>query len=70
MADNNVIKFRRVEKKPTKPDKPTPQAQQAPRGPKLPANQLSLIAWAAIIGAATSIVQVQQSGSPLSVIHL
>lgn len=62
MADNNVIKFRRVEKKPTKPDKPTPQAQQAPRGSKLPANQLSLIAWAVIIGAAIIIVQVQQSG--------
>lgn len=59
MADNNVIKFRRVEKKPTKPDRPTPQA---PRGPKLTTNQLSLIAWAVIIGAAIIIVQVQQSG--------
>ena len=61
MADNNVIKFRRIEKK---PEKTSPRPGQGPgrKGPPMPANRLSLIGWAAIIGAAIVIVTVQQSG--------
>lgn len=61
MADNNVIKFRRIEKKPDKKQPPPGQGGR-PRSPQIPANRLSLIAWAAIVGAAIAIVFVQQSG--------
>ena len=60
MADNNVIKFRRIEKRPEK--KPEPPQGAARSEPKVSAGRLSLLAWAVIIAASVAIVVVQQSG--------
>jgi hypothetical protein len=60
MADNNIIKFRRIQKKPDK--KPEPPRQAGAQGTKMSTGRLSLIAWALIVAVAAAIVFVQQAG--------
>jgi hypothetical protein len=59
MADNNVVKFRRIEKKPETPKRPSGSAPDE-RSP--PDGRLSLVAWAGLVAAAVAIVLLQQSG--------
>lgn len=62
MADN-VVRFRRPEKK---PETPRPGGQKPdgrkPGRPAMSQGRLSLLAWAAIVGIAIAIVAAQQSG--------
>jgi hypothetical protein len=60
MAGNNVIKFRRIEKRPEK--KPEPPRRATAEGAKMSPGRLSLVAWALIVVVAVAIVFVQQAG--------
>jgi hypothetical protein len=62
MADNNVIKFRRIQKKPAKTAQPKPQSSNAARTGGLSGGQLSVVAWVLIIIVAVAVVALQQAG--------
>ncbi len=60
MADNdNVVRFRRPEKKPAKP---APRSDGGGSPQKPPGSWLSWAAWGAIVGVSLLLVVLQQTG--------